>query len=211
MIRTWFNQISDSNLNLLRSSNSIWRHLCRISQLVYKISMIFQEIQTATQHFRGHTIGLVWLLSDVGVTCKSIMAANYRKYVVAHVCSAFIRDLLSFIAYYIPTLDVVQYSHKSCCVARPRNCCGTRWNFVTSMCVVGAAHEIVYTFPVIGGHVWFWCTSYLDVKEYSHLSNRVTVPQKCGGSRLNLVIISYTSWDIGHCIKYIRFMAAIFD
>ena len=63
-------------------------------------------------------------------------------------------ELLSLIAYYVPTLDVVQYSHQSCCVvAKPRNCCYARWNFVTSMYVVGATHEIVYTFPVIDGHV----------------------------------------------------------
>ena len=71
--------------------------------------MIFQEIPTATPTFVGscNTVGLVCLLFDVGVTCESIMAANYRKYVVANVCSAFIHDL-PFIAYYIPTLDVVQ-------------------------------------------------------------------------------------------------------
>ena len=93
----------------------------------------------------------------------------------------------------------VLYSHQSCYVARPRNCCRTRWNFYTPM-YLGAKHEILNTIPVMGGHVWFWCTSHLGVKECSHLSHRVTVPRKCGGSRWNLVAISNTSSDIRYCI-----------
>ena len=96
------------------------KNICNVGYL--------NEIPTATPIFSEfcNTVGLVLSLSDVGVTDKSIMVAIIGStWLLAYFPHTFM-TYLSFIAYYIPTLDVVQYSHQSCCVARLRSCCRAR-------------------------------------------------------------------------------------
>ena len=104
VIRTWYNQISDSIPNLFRSSNTmahIWiayfptsgwlvnQRWLPLTGSTYAMSYISacvwdsNEIQTATLTFSGsrNTVELLQTPYDVGVTGKSEMAAINRKYI----------------------------------------------------------------------------------------------------------------------------------